>query len=123
MTYAVKDFIETNYQLLDTNPAEFFHRACNELTIYCQNDLVEALDTAGIDTYKYREMVLRYIITMDAETLYRPITLRTWIARQFEGSLGFSAEWLFDYILENASEWDIDIKFENGGYVVYPKEM
>lgn len=120
MNINVKNFIETNYQLLETDPVEFFHSAYNGLSIPEQTQLVEALDEAEIETLKARETVIRYIITMNFEVIERPVTLRVLVARMFRNVLGFDSEWLFNYILDNQNEWDNKIIKNNGTYYVYP---
>lgn len=120
MTNAVKNFIETNYILLDTDPVEFFHSAYNGLSISQQKELVTVLEEASIPTQDARETFIRFHITMTLETLERPVTLRVLVARFFDGILGFDADWIFNYILDNENEWDVEIALINGTYYVYP---
>ena len=120
MNINVKNFIETNYQLLETDPFEFFHAAYNGLSIPQQTQLVEALDEAEIETLEARESVIRYIITMNFDVIERPVALRVIVARMFRNVLGFDSEWLFNYILDNQNEWDNKIIKTNGTYYVYP---
>ena len=120
MTDAVKNFLEVNYELLDTDPTEFFHWAYNGLSIRQQMELVRVLSEAEIDTSEARENFIRFHITMTMETIERPVTLRVLIKRNFEGILGFDKDWLFNYILDNEQEWDNKIKLINGTYFVYP---
>ena len=51
MTEAVKNFIETNYELLEDkdNIVEFCHSAYNGLSIQQQKELIQALEIAGIN--------------------------------------------------------------------------
>ena len=122
MTEVVKNFLEVNYQLLDTDQNEFFHWAYNGLSIKSQQELVNVLAEAGIDTEKARENFIRFLISMTMETIERPVTLRVLIKRNFAGILGFDEDWLFNYILDNEQEWDNKIKRINGTYYVYPAE-
>ena len=120
MTEAVKNFLEVNYNLLDTDQNEFFHWAYNGLSIRQQMELVRVLSEAEIDTSEARENFIRFHITMTMETIERPVTLRVLIKRNFEGILGFDEDWLFNYILDNEQEWDNKIELVNGTYFVYP---
>ena len=93
MTKAVKNFIETNYELLDSNDVEFCYSAYDCLSIQQQKELIQALNTAGIN-------------------IDRAVTLRTFIARYLNGILGFDQEWLLDYIKDNRSEWSDSVYIE-----------
>ena len=64
MTEAVKNFIETNYELLDSDAVEFCYNAYNGLSIYQQKELIQALETAGINIDKAREQFIHFHITM-----------------------------------------------------------
>ena len=126
MTESVKNFIEVNYPLLDEDMVEFFHIAYNGLTIWQQKELVRALTDAGIDTLDARETFIRFHIMMSLETIERRMTLRTVIARFFDGILGFDADWLFNYILDNIAEWEDSVTIyldQNKNYVVVPKDL
>lgn len=120
MTDAVKNFLEVNYELLDTDQNEFFHIAYNGLSIRQQMELIRILSEAEIDTSEARENFIRFHINMTMETIERPVTLRVLIKRNFEGILGFDEDWLFNYILDNEQEWDNKIELINGTYYVYP---
>lgn len=122
MTDSVKNFLEVNYELLDTDQDEFFHWAYNGLSIRQQQELIDVLTEAGIDTESARERFMRFHITMTMETVERPVTLRVLIKRNFDGILGFDEDWLFNYILDNENEWDNKIEMINGTYYVYPVE-
>ena len=124
MTEAVKNFIETNYQLLDSDAVEFCHSAYNGLSIYQQKELVQALETAGINIDKAREQFIHFHITMTMDLVERTVSLRTFVARFFDGILGFTYEWLLDYIKDNRSEWDDTVEIQKdsyGNWMVYPK--
>lgn len=121
MNSTVKYFIETNCDLLDTNPVEFWHRVENELSIVNQGSVVEYLEQAGFKTIQDRERVLRYIITMQLFDVTSQITLRVFIARYLTGILGFDADWLFDYIIDNRTEWDVNIETINGTTYITPE--
>lgn len=77
MTEAVKNFIETNYELLDSDAVEFCHSAYNGLSIQQQKELVKALETAGINIDDAREIFIRFHITMTMDLVERPISLST----------------------------------------------
>lgn len=126
MTEAVKNFIETNYELLEDedNIVEFCHSAYNGLSIQQQKELVQALNTAGINIDQAREQFIRFHITMTMDLVERPVSLRTFVARYFDGILGFDYEWLIEYIKDNKSEWDDSVKLHednNGNWMIYPK--
>ena len=126
MTEAVKNFIETNYELLEDedNVVEFCHSAYNGLSIQQQKELIQALNTAGINIDKAREQFIRFHITMTMDLVKRPVSLRTLIARYFDGILGFDSEWLLNYIKDNGSEWYDSVYIEkdnNGDWMVYPQ--
>ena len=121
MNHTVKYFIETNCDLLDTDSVEFWHKAENELSIVNQGSLVEYLEQAGFKTEQDRERVLRYIITMQLFDVTSQTTLRAFIARYLTGILGFDADWLFDYIIDNKDEWDVNIETINGTTYITPQ--
>lgn len=124
MTEAVKNFIETNYQLLDSDEVEFCHSAYNGLSIPQQKELVQALNTAGINIDEAREQFIHFHITMTMDLVERPASLGIFVARHFDGILGFNHEWLLKYIKDNKSEWDDTVEIHedtNGIWMVYPK--
>lgn len=123
MTKAVKNFIETNYELLDSDAVEFCHSAYNGLSIQQQKELIHALNTAGINIDRAREQFIRFNITMTMDLVERPVSLRTFVARFFDGILGFNHEWLLEYIKDNKSEWDDSVEIHqdnNGNWMIYP---
>lgn len=125
MTDAVKNFIETNYELLEDedNVVEFCHSAYNGLSIQQQKELIKVLETAGINIDKAREQFIRFHITMTMDLVDRVIFLETFVARYLNGILGFNSEWLIDYIKDNRSEWDNSVYIEknnNGEWMIYP---
>ena len=123
MTEAVKNFIETNYELLDSDAVEFCYGAYNGLSIHQQKELVKALETAGINIDKAREQFIHFHITMTMDLVERPVFLRTFVARYFDGILGFNSDWLLEYIKDNKSEWDDSVKIHedrNGNWMIYP---
>lgn len=126
MTIDVKNFIETNWQLLEDNAVEFFHSAHNGLSLHCQKELIDVLQTAKIDVEKERETTIHFIITMWMEDLARPIFLSTFISRYLDGILGYDADWLNDYIINNQTEWEDKVTIEianQGDFLLYPKEV
>ena len=123
MTEAVKNFIETNYELLDSNDVEFCYSAYDCLSIQQQKELIQALNSAGINIDKAREQFIYFHITMNMELVERAVTLRTFIARYLNGILGFDQEWLLDYIKDNRSEWSDSVYIEKdneGDWMIYP---
>ena len=120
MTDAVKNFLEVNYELLDSDQNEFFHWAYNGLSIQQQQELINVLAIAGIDVESGRETFMRFYIRMTMESIDRPVSLKVLINRYFEGILGFDEDWLFKYILDNQNEWDNKIELDHGIYYVYP---
>ena len=123
MTEAVKNFIETNYELLDSDAVEFCHSAYNGLSVQQQKELIQALETAGINIDKAREQFIHFHITMTLDVVERTVSLRTFVARYFDGILGFDSEWLLEYIKENKSEWEDSVYIEkdrNGNWMIYP---
>ena len=121
MTESVLNFLKTNKSLLDTNLVEFFHSAYNELKWHQVDQLVEMLDSAGIDNLWAREHVLRFVIAMETAVLENPIRVLTFANRRIKGALGFSTEHIVDYIMENSNEWDCDIVFYNNDYWFDPR--
>ena len=123
MTEAVKNFIETNYELLDSDAVEFCHSAYNGLSIQQQKELIQDLETAGINIDKAREQFIHFHITMTMDLVERSVSLRTFVARYFDGIMGFDHEWLLAYIKDNRSEWDDSVYIEkdnNGNWMIYP---
>lgn len=123
MTEAVKNFIETNYELLDTDAVEFCHSAYNGLSIQQQKELVNVLKTAGINIDKAREQFIHFHITMTMDLVDRVIFLETFVSRYLDGILGFNSEWLIDYIKDNKTEWDDSVYIEkdnDGEWKIYP---
>ena len=121
MTEAVKNFIETNYELLDSDLNEFFMTAYKELSIHQQGELIKILNEAGVDFKESRDAVLRFILTMELGDLKRPIFLQTYIDRYFKGILGYDNFELHQFILDESTEFDIDIVVENNDYKIYPR--
>lgn len=121
MTEEVKNFIETNYELLDSDPNDFFMTAYNGLSIHQQGELIDILNDAGIDFEQSRDAVLRFILTMNFDTLERPVFVDTYIARYLEGILGYDTFELRQFILEESDEFDVDIVVENNDYKIYPR--
>lgn len=124
ITQGVKNFIETNYQLLDSDAIEFCHSAYNGLSIQQQKELIQALETAGINIDKAREQFILFHITMTMDLVARPVSLGIFVARYFDGILGFNHEWLLKYIKDNKSEWDDTVEIQedsNGIWMVLPK--
>ena len=121
MTEAVKNFIETNYELLDSDLNEFFMTAYNELSIHQQGELIKILNEAGVDFEDSRDAVLRFILTMGLGDLKRPVFLQTYIDRYLKGILGYDNFELHQFILDESTEFDIDIVVENNDYKIYPR--
>jgi hypothetical protein len=123
MTKEVKNFIETNYELLDSDAVEFCHSAYNGLSIPQQIELSKILDSAGINIDKAKDIFIRFHIGMTMDLVERAVSLRTFVARYFDGILGFDHEWLLDYIKDNRAEWDDSVYIEkdnNGNWMIYP---
>ena len=120
MIEEVKRFLRVNKTLLDKDMNEFFHIAYNGLTRYQMDELVHALDEAGIENLTARNNVLRFIITMQTEVLEKAIPLRTFASRYIKGALGFDTDYIVEYITENSDEWDVNISLHNGDYWLYP---
>lgn len=121
MTEAVKNFIETNYELLDSDQTEFFMTAYNGLSIHQQGELIKILNEAGVDFQESRDAVLRFILTMELGNLERPVFLQTYIDRYLTGILGYDNFELHQFILDESTEFDIDIVVENNDYKIYPR--
>ena len=121
MTEEVKNFIETNYHLLDSDANDFFMTAYNGLSIHQQGELIDILNDAGIDFEQSRDAVLRFILTMNFDTLERPVFVDTYIARYLKGILGYDNFELRQFILEESDEFDVDIVVENNDYKIYPR--
>lgn len=122
MNDTLKNFLETNIDLLESNQTEFFFTAYNALSGYNQTRLVELLDAAGLDTYTSRERVFYYVVTRTLEDIEAPVQLRSLTNRYFAGALGFTTDAAISYILDNKSEWDSQIKLVNGVFIVYPSD-
>ena len=123
MNDTIKNFIEVNVDLLQTDPVEFFHIAYNGLSHYNQGELVSVLDNAGLNTYAARESVFRYIITMMLDELGAKVSLRMFVSRKLAGVLGFKFDEAFNYVLDNEDEWNNTIRLENGMYYIYPVDV
>ena len=121
MTEAVKNFIETNYELLDSDQNEFFMTAYNGLSIPQQGELIKILNEAGVDFEDSWDAVLRFILTMGLGDLERPVFLQTYIDRYLKGILGYDNFELHQFILDESTEFDIDIVVENNDYKIYPR--
>ena len=121
MTNEVKNFIETNIDLLDSAPNDFFMTAYNGLSIHEQSELIDVLNEAGIEFQKSREAVLRFILTMNFDVLERPVFMQTYIDRYLFGILGYDYFELSQFILEESDEFDVDIVFENNDYKICPR--
>ena len=116
MTEAVKNFIETNYELLDSDPNNFFMTAYNGLSIQQQGELIDVLNQAGVDFEQSRYAVLRFILTMNFEDLERPVSIQMYVNRYLVGILGYDYAELSDIIIEESNEFDVDIVFEASSF-------
>lgn len=123
MTESIKNFLETNYMLLDTDINEFFHSAYNGLSKNAQVELINVLQQANIDYETSRESVLRFILTMELEDLTYPIPLKTFAIRK-SWTLGYTAEELYNILLSNANEWDSVklVEYSDGNYKIIPND-
>lgn len=124
MTEEVKNFIETNWQLLEDNAIEFFHSAYNGLSLYCQKELIDVLQTANIDVEKAREATLHFIITMHMNDFERPVYLSTFVERHLSGTLGYDTDWITDYIINNQTEWEDSVTIniaDMGDFILFPE--
>ena len=121
MTEEVKNYIETNYELLDSALNEFFMTAYNGLSIHQQGELIKILNEAGVDFEDSRDAVLRFILTRGLGDLERPVFLQTYIDRYLKGILGYDNFELHQFILDESTEFDIDIVVENNDYKIYPR--
>lgn len=119
----MSNFLITNKELLEEDRlTELFHTAYNGLEAHRQEELVNILEHVGVDTLPAREAVIRFVITMLFEDLVKPVYLRDFINLYVDGTLGFTFDWLFDYIMNNESEWDVDLKIQPSGLVkVFPR--
>ena len=120
MTDAVKNFLEVNYELLDTDQNEFLHWAYNGLNRSQQKELMNVLRDAEINIDTAVEAFARFHIVMTMETIERPVSLGVLISQYFNGLLGLDADWFFQYILDNEQEWDNKIQLINGVFKVLP---
>ena len=120
MTEAVKNFLEVNYELLDTDQNEFVHWAYNGLNRFQQKELMSVLKDSDINIDSAVEAFVRFHIAMTLEDLDRPVHLDMLIAQYFMGIFGLDHEWFFRYILNNEQEWDNKIRFSHGKYMVFP---
>lgn len=124
MTKTVINFLQTNKSLLNKNLVEFFHSCRNGLSDADQSEVVEALEFAGIDTYSARKHVMMFVIGLQLEFLESKCELHRFVSHlKYGGLLGFDHSELVQCILENTSEWDIDIEFINNDYYIVPREV
>ena len=120
MTEAVKNFLEVNYELLDTNQNEFVHWAYNGLSRAQQKELVTVLSEAGINIDNAIEAFLRFNIAMTMELVERPVNLHVFVRQYLTGTMGLDTDWIVEFILENRQEWDNKIGLINGSYRLFP---
>lgn len=120
MTESVKNFIETNYSLLDNDPIEFCHTAHNGLSRSQQKELMDILKESNINIDSAVEAFARFYIVMTMGIVERPVLLRVLISQYFNGVLGLDSDWFFQFILDNEQEWDNKIELVNGSYKVFP---
>ena len=120
MTEAVKNFLEVNYKLLDTNQNEFVSWAYNGLNRAQQKELVVVLSKAGINISSAIEAFIRFHIAMTMEVVEHPVRLDLLVRQYFTGIMGLDTDWIVDFILENKQEWDNKIEFVNGSFRVFP---
>ena len=122
MDVGVKNFIETNIQLLEDNQTfEFFISAYNGLDSGQQAELIRILDDSHvIDTKVVKEPVVRYIIDRAIEDLVENmnVPLTRFVYTQFpSGLLGETSGDLFEYILNNCDEWSREIDFKDNNII------
>ena len=120
MTEAVKNFLEVNYELLDTDQNEFVHWAYNGLNRPQQKELVVVLSEAGINIDSAIEAFIRFHISMTMEVVEHPVNLHVFVRQYFTGIMGLDTDWIVKFILENQQEWDNKIELANGSFKVFP---
>lgn len=120
MTEAVKNFLEVNYELLDTNQNEFVHWAYNGLNRVQQKELVVVLSEAGINIRSAIEAFIRFHIAMTMEVVEHPVYLHLFVRQYFTGIMGLDTDWIVEFILENQQEWNNKIELVNGSFKVFP---
>lgn len=121
MTNNIKNFLETNCSLLDTDPFEFCITSYNALTFIEQSLIFNSyLPEAGIDINKSREDALRFIVGMQLAEIVRKISLEIFVQRHLDGVLGYDGIDLQEFVLNNSGEWDNDIVVEGNDYYIYP---
>lgn len=121
MTSTIKNFLEKNYILLDSDPRDFCMTAYNGLTLIEQSIVFEMLKDAGIDITKARTDTLRFIIGMSLAEVIQKVSLEIYVARYLTGILGYDDVDIREFILNNLMEWDNDIVLEGNDYYIYPR--
>lgn len=123
----VVKFIENNIDLIDNDLFSFFISCYGELNHLEMEDVIKLLDKAEIKTKQHREDALRFIITMTLEdwkpTRERDCYLMNFVAERLNHTLGFSQEYVVEYIKNNISEWSDQVKLvvgQSGYESIYP---
>lgn len=100
---SVDRYIEENIDLIDSSLTDFFINAyADAINDGDFNHILNRFNTAGIEHEADRLSALNYILTRQFEDYYTDKTfLDAWIRVNLINYLGFSFEYIYNYILQN----------------------
>lgn len=116
MTTNVKEFLERNVKLLESNSTEeLLFAAYHDLPIPLQSEIVDILQKAGIDITKALPATILRIIKGYIKYLVRNVDLKTFIARYVDGMFGFDAFIIEQFILFHKNDFNCNFKQDDDG--------
>lgn len=123
----VVKFIEENIELIDLDLPTFFIYSYSKLNHLEIEDVLKLLEKADIQTETARLDALHYILTMILED-WKPVRerdcyLMNFVAERLNHTLGFSQEYVVEYIKNNISEWSDHVRLvvgQSGYESIYP---
>ena len=116
MTINIKEFLERNVKLLDSNNTEeLLFQAYHDLPSPLQSELVDILQKAEINTAKALPATILRIIEGYIKYLVRNVDLKTFIARYLDGMFGFDSFIIEQFILHHKDEFNCEFKEDDYG--------
>lgn len=123
MTTSVKDFIEENVDLIETNLSVFFQKVKDDLPFIDHKEIIEILEKCGVHTLDARLENIRYELMLETGVIYRNIYLDTFIDRYFSGMLGFDDEFIKKFIIQEKDNINCSLTQDDSGEWILTSEI
>lgn len=121
---ALKVYIENHIDEIDNDLTQFFVNAGDSLIEEALGDIIDILESVGIETTNARLNALHQNLDYIFESFdyygFRRQHLKTWVTEHLASSQCFDYPRVEDYILDHAQEWIQWVKFIkiNDDYVI-----